>query len=101
MKKIMSKKKKVLKFMPLFFAIPSGPQISNGYTNGGFTPASLSVPTSTALPQLQQQQQQPGMMTGILPQTQQNTAEQINLQPIRTIQPVSRGAIHQFFNNYS
>ena len=56
---------------------------ANGYTNGGFTPATLSVPTA-------------GGVATILPQTAQNTAggmappdQQVNFQPIRTIQPVS------------
>ena len=52
---------------------------ANGYTNGGYTPATLSVPTAGT--------------TTILPQTAQNTAfavdqQQANFQPIRTIQPV-------------
>ena len=55
---------------------------ANGYTNGGFTPATLSVPTA-------------GGVATILPQTAQNTAgmapdQQVNFQPIRTIQPVSQ-----------
>ena len=58
---------------------------ANGYTNGGFTPATLSVPTA-------------GGVTTILPQTAQNTAgmvpdQQVNFQPIRTIQPVSQVGI--------
>jgi len=57
-----------------------GPQTknpANGYTNGGFSPAALSVPQ--------------GGQTTILPQTYPNTAmadhQQVNFQPIRTIQP--------------
>ena len=46
--------------------------------NGGFSPAALSVPQ--------------GGQTTILPQTYPNTAmadhQQVNFQPIRTIQPV-------------
>ena len=62
---------------------------ANGYTNGGFTPATLSVPTAG------------GGVTTILPQTAQNTAggmapvdQQVNFQPIRTIQPVSQVRIY-------
>ena len=48
---------------------------ANGYTNGGFMPATLSVPTAGT--------------TTILPQTAQNMSDQqVNFQPIRTIQPV-------------
>ena len=48
---------------------------ANGYTNGGYTPATLSVPTAGT--------------TTILPQTAQNMSDQqVNFQPIRTIQPV-------------